>query len=286
MDPLDSPSRIEACIVNHETSPFAELALRSFAHRHRRPPADLNVSLTIVDNHSQDEGFGDLETAAAEFGVPIVRSRWPAREARCNTHGDVLRDFVLDHRETDMFLFLDADIIFDEPGTVWTMAEELRSAADLWAVQARDHRIETDVGAGESLNIWQGRPEDLWVAIGEPPDEPIVGRHKRRCHPFCTLVRNSDVFLSVAEVVGLSAAVTISQDEHVAGFADTLGMASLVLATHQLRYLLSAASVTHFGGVTHLPAATETEPKLRVCRRLLGRYRQTGREPDRKGPRR
>jgi hypothetical protein len=103
MDPLDSPSRIEACIVNHETSPFAELALRSFAHMHRRPPADLTVSLTIVDNHSQDEGFGDLETAAAEIGVPIVRSRWPAREARCNTHGDVLRDFVLDHRETDMF---------------------------------------------------------------------------------------------------------------------------------------------------------------------------------------
>jgi hypothetical protein len=168
-----------------------------------------------------------------------------------------------------MFLFIDADVIFDEPGTVWTMAEELRSAADLWAVQARAHRTETNLGAGESLNIWQGRPEDLWVAIGEPPDEPIVGQHKRRCHPFCTLVRNSEVFLRVAEVVGLSAAVTISQDEHVAGFADTLGMASQVLATHELRYIPSAAPVTHFGGVTHLPPAAETEPKLRECRRLL-----------------
>lgn len=191
MDPLDSFFRIEACIINHETSPFAELALRSFAQMHRMPPADLNVSLTIVDNHSQDEGFDDLRAAAAEIGVPIVRSRWPSREARCNTHGDVLRDFVLSHRDADMFLFVDADVMFDEPGTVWTMAEELQSAADLWAVQARYHWIETNLGAGESLNIWQGRPEDLWVAIGEPPDEPIVGRHKRRCHPFCTLVRNS-----------------------------------------------------------------------------------------------
>ena len=284
MDPLDSPSRLEACIINHDTSPFAELALRSFAQMHGKPPPDLNLSLTIVDNHSQDDGFADLKDAAADVGVAIVPSRWPAREAHCNTHGDVLRDFVLDHRDADMFLFIDADVMFDEPSTVWTMAEELQSAADLWAVQARDHWIETNIGAGESLNIWQGRPEDLWVAIGEPPDEPIVGRHKRRCHPFCTLVRNSEVFLRVADAVGLSAAVTISQNEHVAGFADTLGMASQVLATHELRYMLSAALVTHFGGVTHLSPATETEPKLRECRRLLGGYRQTGREPDSKGP--
>jgi hypothetical protein len=165
MDPLDSPSRIEACIINHDTSPFAELALRSFSQMHGKSPAHLNVSLTIVDNHSQDDAFADLKDAATEVGVPIVRSRWPAREARCNTHGDVLRDFVLDRREADMFLFIDADVIFDEPGTVWTMAEEAAiGGAPLGRAGSRPlARDQPRCG---------GKPQHLARAAGRP-----VGRH-------------------------------------------------------------------------------------------------------------
>jgi hypothetical protein len=279
-----SPLRITACIVNHDTSCFAELALRSFVDSHITSRSDIDLELTVIDNHSDDDGISDLKAAAADLGVNFAPSRWPAHDARCNTHGDVLRDFVLDHRDADMFLFIDADIMFDEPDTVWTMFDELTGADDLWAVQARYHWIERHVGEGRSLDIWAGTPQDLWIGIGHTPDHAFIGRHGARCNPFCTLVRNSDVFLRVAETVGLSAAVTIAQDEEVGGFADTLGPASRALTTHGLRYELSSASVTHFAGVTHLSVETEVEPKRRECLRLLEGYRRLGHRPEPRGP--
>jgi hypothetical protein len=65
-------------------------------------------------------------------------------------------------------------------------------------------------------------------------------------------------------------AQTISQDERVARFAETLGLASQVLATHELRYTLSAASVAPFAGVTHVSPTTETEPKLAASLMWIG----------------
>lgn len=279
-EPHTPMTRIDACLVNHNTSPFAELALRSFAVMHAATPGDIDLNLVVVDNHSDDPGFAELTSTAEELSVRLIRSRWPAKDAHCNTHGDVLRDFVLEHPAADLFLLIDADVMFDEPDTIWTMVDELLASGDLWAVQARDRLIEERRGRGASLDIWAGTPQDLWVSIDAPPVHAIPGVHKPRCYPFCVLVRNSEVFKLVTETIGLSASVTISQDDRLAGFADTFGLASHVLATHGLRYELSSTTVTHFGGVTHLSIEAEVEPKRRECLQLLDGYRRLGHAPE------
>lgn len=78
---------VEAVIVNHNTSLFAELALRSLVAGHQHGKADLRV--TIRDNHSSDPDFESLEAAANDCGVPIEESRWPASATPLNSHGDV-----------------------------------------------------------------------------------------------------------------------------------------------------------------------------------------------------
>ncbi len=266
-------TELEACIVNHNTSAFAELALRSFAAMHPADRPSTSSRLWIIDNHSED-GVAELEAAAAQLGAAFIMSRWPAGEARVNTHGDVLRDFVLAHQDADYFLFLDADVMFDHPNTVWTMIDELDAAPpEVWAIQARYHWIEANVGAGASLDVWSGHHQRIWASVEAPPEGFFEGLHKPRCNPFCAVIRNSDVFLRVATTLGLSASVVISQDETVGGFADTLGLASLALATHGLRYELSSMAVTHFAGVTHLDPEEEIVPKRRECARLLQAYR-------------
>jgi hypothetical protein len=90
---------IEACIVNHDTSPFAELCLRSLVAAH--PPAEGRPALrvTVADNHSTDDGLIGLEEAAAALGAAFEPTPYPASSTPLNSHGDVLRRFALNHRD-------------------------------------------------------------------------------------------------------------------------------------------------------------------------------------------
>lgn len=58
------PPTIEAVVVNHNTSPFAELCLRSLRANETMPPGLLRV--TVADNHSTDAGVESLRVAAEE----------------------------------------------------------------------------------------------------------------------------------------------------------------------------------------------------------------------------
>ena len=188
---------VEAVVVNHNTSLFAELALRSLAACHAGSPDACVLRVTVRDNHSSDNGLEDLKDAALALDVPLELSAWPATGAAVNTHGDVLRDFLLEHGEADYFPFVDADIDFDEPSTVAVMLEEISADAGLWAVQARVRWLEENRGKGASLNIWTGRPVDLKVATsvtGWDQVQQIRGQIRPRVHPGCTLVRNIERF--------------------------------------------------------------------------------------------
>lgn len=272
--PPDEPLRrivIEACIVNHNTSPFAELALRSLMATSR----DAELEVTVVDNHSTDDGLSALRAAADSHSARFLESRWPSPRSRVNSHGDVLRDFVLSLADAELLLFVDADVVFTTPGTVVTMRTELDRAPDLWAVQARFVWAEDHFGPGGSLDVSAGTPLDVRteVLMGRTTfRNEFSGRFQPRCHPGCTLVRCSPVFRAVVKHVGLAPAIVISPDENRAGVHDTFALASSAMASHGLRYALSSATVLHFFGVSY-EGAHDVPQKSRECERLLAKVR-------------
>src|SRR5689334_17713044 len=127
---------VRAVIVNHNTSLFSELALRSLLGSHASDRA-IDLDVTVADNHSSDPHVSQLRAACDELGSRFELSRWPVDGSTVNTHGDVLRDFVLAHPDADHFLFVDCDIDFEEAGAVTTMLEDLDADDTLWCVQAR-----------------------------------------------------------------------------------------------------------------------------------------------------
>jgi hypothetical protein len=267
---------IEAIIVNHNTSPFAELCLRSLAARARSVEPRLRV--TVVDNHSTDHGLGSLVDAAEEMGAPFERSRWPADQAKVNTHGDVLRDFVLARPSATFYLFLDADIVFVDDSTVRTMVSELDGDPDLWAIQARFVNAERHRGAGSSLDIGAGSPQNLYVGFEDPASAwhtsfPIVGSGQGRCHPGCALIKNSSSLQYTAARFGFATAVVMSADSAIAGYYDTMALASAVLSTHGLAYALSAATVAHYFNVSYDERTSLTDEKRVDALRQLATFR-------------
>lgn len=120
-------SVVEAVIVNHNTSLFSELALRSLVASEEADPCGAHVRVTIRDNHSDDQGLDALRAAAVSLGADFEPSRWPAGQGPVNGHGDVLRDFVLDHPDASHFLFLDCDIDVEEAGTLGVMLHDLEA---------------------------------------------------------------------------------------------------------------------------------------------------------------
>jgi hypothetical protein len=238
---------VETAIVNHNTSLFAELALRSLVASVASEDGQCDLRITIVDNHSDDD-VAPLITAADDLGADFALSRWPAAEAAFNTHGDVLRDFVLARPEADFYLLVDSDIDFESDRAMQTMLGELDSDGRLWAVQARFSSAEAREH-GASLDIWAGRPFEAtlgdWI-WDEDSRVPVRGTIHPRCHPGATLVRNSELFQGLAHRVGFSSAVVIAGDPAVGGFFDTFGLTSAAMAAAGHRYDLSDVRCHHF----------------------------------------
>ncbi|MFH1024364.1 MAG: hypothetical protein V1809_13375 [Planctomycetota bacterium] len=271
--------KIEAVVVNHNTSLYTELLLRSFYDKHAVP---LDVSMTVLDNNSEDD-MSMLESYASQKSIAIVKTRWNTR-TETNTHGEVLREFVLTHPNCEHYLFLDADACFCEENTVHAMMDELEKNEDVFGVQAR--------------MSWDGVnpvPEDAYwktvktymkfkFGVGKEPDGDVstyglnIAAVGDRCHPFCCLIRNSEVFRMVVEKIGLSAYRSFAETDGK-GF-DTFGMMTQVMNTHKLRHIVSSKMVIHFCGVSYNPkhysgddnSALKTMQKKR-CLELLERLR-------------
>lgn len=235
------------------------------------------LRITVVDNHSSDEGLAELKAACRELNAGFRLSRWPAAESTVNSHGDVLRDFVVDHPGATHFLFVDADVCFTAEDCVGVMHDELSARPDVWAVQARFAWLEKHGGPGSSHDIWAGRRQQLRVEIDGAVAGPFPGGHKARCHPAVALVANTPVFRRVADVIGLSAGVIIAADQSIAGFADTLGPATLAMTTHNLRHVLSEVTVEHYHGVSYDDPTQPIGGKLDDCRGRLAELRSAWR---------
>ena len=158
-------SLIRACIVNHNTSEFAELALRTLAATHGPWLSSGRLRITIMDNHSSDDGLPKLIMACDQLGAEFTRSGWPAADTQVNSHGDVMRGFVAAQPAATHYLFADADSYVLENDTVGRMAAELDADTEAWAIQARFSWLEEHEGPGGSFDLWAGRTQQLRVGI-------------------------------------------------------------------------------------------------------------------------
>jgi hypothetical protein len=270
-----------AVTVDHGSAEFTELMLRSLLASN-----DLShASLTVIRNESGEDGRA-LRRFAAARGIEVLDSGWSTAE-RPNTHGDVLRGFVLSRPDAEHYLVLDSDIVFERRDTVAALRSELeRAGPGAWAIHARPVPVpgmEPAAGvpdpevAGTTVHLHYLTASDHLKppALARQANQVghFAGPYQRRWYTACLLIRNSPVFQCVVREVGLSTAWILSRDVACGGLYDTLGLASRVLLTHGLRWVASPAEVSHFGRVTYV--RERKDRALRRCRELLSAYRAT-----------
>lgn len=222
---MASTPRIAAVSVNHNTSAYMELMLRSLLARQSR--AWLH-SVTVLDNASTDDTTG-LRAFADRHAVPIVASGYTTDTVH-NSHGEVLRRFVLREADCSHFLFLDADVVFVEGDTVATLWRELEARPDAF-------------GIGPRLT-WDGVNEIPQAARDANPDICDA-----RLHPCCALIRNTPLFRTVVETVGFSCVKELWPEREE--YLDTFKLMTRVMNTHGLCHVRSSALVHHFFCVSY-----------------------------------
>jgi hypothetical protein len=214
------PYQIEAVTVNHNTSLYMELMLRSLAAHHQ---PDVGLKVTVVDNASVDDLDG-LQAYAKRQEIPIVSSGFTTT-TKHNSHGEILSRFVLEHPECTHYLFLDADVCFIEDKTLDVMLQELENSADAFGVT----------------------PRMSWDGIAEIPERVRLSNpdlYEARLHPCCALIKNTQLVRDVVREVGLSCIrfLWAEGDEYL----DTCKLMTRVMRTHGFRHIISSRMVLHF----------------------------------------
>ena len=219
------PHHIAAISVNHNTSPYMELMLRSLAAHHGR---DLDLTVTVADNASTDDMAG-LRAYTERMGIPLVPSGFTTTTPH-NSHGEILSRFVVEHPNCTHYLFLDADVCFIEDNTLGVMQEELDATPAAFGIGAR-------------LS---------WDGIAEIPEEVRAGNpdlYAARLHPCCALIKNTTLFRQVVREIGLSEVryVWAEREEYI----DTCKLMTRVMRTHGFTHLISSRMVVHFFCVSY-----------------------------------
>lgn len=216
---------IHAVTVNHNTSTWTELLIRSLAVQN----PTVRIDLTVFDNASEDE-MRALERSADDFGVRIVQSGLTTHTEN-NSHGEILQRFVLDpsHQHASHFLSLDADVCFTQVNTIQRLLDALQ-------------RDDAAFGAGPRMS-WDGESE-LPTDVASNP-----AIYERRLHPCCALVRNTPVFRRVVQEVGLSCVKYLWADREQ--YLDTFELMTMVMRTHKLHHVIADALISHAFAVSY-----------------------------------
>jgi hypothetical protein len=260
--------RIAAATVNHNTSHFVELMLRSLYLTNDLSGIDLHV--VVLDNSSDDEHLPELEAHLAQQGIGLIQTGFDNSLAP-EKHGAALDAFVRAHDDCSHYLFLDSDIWFVEENTVPTMLRELLdSPPSVFANQARIYGY-------YAQRVIEGRDgvPGLGDVDGIPPwqvsccGSEYSARLARRCSPACTLVANTPLFRRVVDTIGLGRAMSFQVG--TATYYDTFGLMTRVMATHGRRFIVSSRRVNHFTQTGYQPEARST--KDRDCLAMLNELR-------------
>jgi GT2 family glycosyltransferase len=216
--------RIHAVTVNHNTSAYTELMLRSLHKHETRIDA-----IAVLDNQSHDDGLPALQTYCAQTGIAITQTGLGIDSAN-NSHGQVLRAWVLANPGPDHYLFLDTDVVFTHDDTVGQMLRALARGDEVW-------------GVGTTPS---------WDGDAPVPDEVRTGNPDiadARLHPCCAPVPNTALFRHIFDVIGPMCYKRLWADHEE--YLDTFELLTQVMLTHGKRHVLSPAMVRHFFAVSY-----------------------------------
>lgn len=240
---------IEAVSVNHNTSRYMELMLRSLFARQHHP---LSLTLSIYDNASTDD-VTELRRYAERVHVPILQSGFPLA-AEYNSHGEILRHFVLERPDCSHYLFLDADVCFIEDDTLQSLLQELDQHPDAF-------------GIGPRMS-WDGKTEIPLEVRQANPDMCDA-----RLHPACALMPNTLLFRQLAESVGFSAVNYLWAMR--AEYRDTMKLFTQAMHAFGKPHVKGSPMIQHFFAVSYKWDSEETiRHKTQMRDRQLQAFRR------------
>lgn len=249
---MKSTTRIYGITVNQNTSHFVELMLRTLFYTNDMSNYDFH--LIVLDNASDDEYLGQLKPYLADQRIPFIQTRFDNALAP-EKHGAAFERFVKEHDDCTHYLFLDSDMWFVEDNTIPTMLSELLdSPPSVFANQAQiygyyAHRViegkdaTPGVGDVDDFPAWQ-------LSCG---DTMYTTHLARRCSPVCSLFANTPIFRKVVEIIGLGRAMGFGVG--CATWYDTFSLMTHVMATHDLRFIVSSKRINHFTMTGYQPEA-------------------------------
>jgi hypothetical protein len=263
-----STTRIYGVTVNHNTSHFVELMLRTLFFTNTLDSIDFQMF--VLDNSSEDKYLGQLKTYLADHRIPLIQTGFDSSLAP-EKHGAAFDNFVKEYDDCTHYLFLDSDIWFVEENTIPTMLDELlESPPAVFANQARvygyyAYRViegrdgQPGIGDVDNFPTWQ-------VSCS---DAEYTTRAVRRCSPACSLIANTPVFRKVVDIIGLGRAMGFEVGS--AKWYDTFSLMTHVMATHNLRFIVSPKRINHFTMTGYQPEARGL--KDRNCLTMLEELR-------------
>ncbi len=240
---------ITAISVNHNTSAYMELMLRSFDATHDPNPI---TAWALYDNASHDDTTA-LLAYAQQRGTPLRQSGY-GTDTTFNSHGHVLRHGIRTHPDSDYYLLLDADVVFTQMQTIPRLIAELEAHPQAWAI-----------GVCPS-----------WDGVNEIPSDARQGNPDicdARLHPCCAVLRNTPLLQRLVEHIGLHTYVQHypSHDEYI----DTCKMLTQVMRTHDFIHLVSdIIMVKHYFCTSYVWDSAELAAQKRAdCQHRLVQYR-------------
>lgn len=247
-----SATKIYAVTVNHNTSHFVELMLRTLFFTNDLSSIDFHMF--VLDNSSDDEYLGHLKAYLSDQRIPLIQTGFDNSLAP-EKHAAAFDSFVEEYDDCTHYLFLDSDMWFVENNTIPTMLSELlESPPSVFANQARIYGYYAHrVIEGRDGNPGVGDVDDFPTWQVSCYDTEYATRLVRRCSPACSLVANTPVFRKVVEIIGLGRAMGFEVGS--AKWYDTFSLMTHVMATHDLRFIVSSKRINHFTMAGYQPEA-------------------------------
>ena len=235
--------KIYGVTVNHNTSHFVELMLRSLYYTNDLD--SINFQMFVLDNNSNDEYLDQLKAYLADQHIPLVQTGFDNSLAP-EKHGAEFDNYVNEYSDCTHYLFLDSDIWFVDENTIPAMsAELLESSPTIFANQARIYGYYAyRVIEGREGHPGAGDVDDFPTWQVDCSDTRYTARLMRRCSPVCSLIANVPAFRKVVKIIGLGRAMGFEAD--TAKWYDTFSLMTHVMATHDLGFIVSSKRINHF----------------------------------------
>jgi hypothetical protein len=259
--PHSHANTIHAVTVNHNTSHFVELMLRTLFLPN--PPHTFRLHVTVLDNASDDAELPALQSYLRANDISFLQTGFDSTVA-AEKHGAAFEAFIREHPDCTHYLFLDSDMWFIERDTIGTMLRELGTAGDnVFANQARI----AGYYAGRIIEGANGVPgyADTWTDTMTFESKSYPTTRMTRCSPVCALVPNTPLFRRVVQTVGLTPALRFHPG--AADYFDTFSLMTHAMAACGNEFIISSKTVNHFTQAAYM--TEHRAPKDRDCLLLL-----------------